>query len=229
MGLAINYRGIEPYRRWFPPDHWVAGFQARMFNDFFPQAAATGVLRFPFGRQRVEAARGTQDFLGLNYYTEDYAAFSLLAAGEVFARRFFDPKAELSTTGFIANVPAGFYRAIQWANRFKLPILITENGVEDADDRLRPRYLALHIHQMWRAVNFNWPVKGYFHWTLVDNFEWERGWTQRFGLWELDVETQARKKRPSADFYAAICKANALSSEMVAAYAPGVVGTLFPG
>ena len=58
-----------------------------------------------------------------------------------------------------------------------LPILITENGVEDADDHMRPRYLAQHIHQMWRAVNFNWPVKGYFHWTLVDNFEWERGWT----------------------------------------------------
>ena len=73
-----------------------------------------------------------------------------------------------------------------------LPIIITENGVEDADDHMRPRYIAQHIHQMWRAVNFNWPVKGYFHWSLVDNFEWERGWTQRFGLWGLDVETQKR-------------------------------------
>ena len=51
---------------------------------------------------------------------------------------------------------------------------------------------------MWHAVNFNWPIKAYFHWSLVDNFEWERGWTQRFGLWALDIETQKRTKRPSA-------------------------------
>jgi len=93
---------------------------------------------------------------------------------------------------------------------------------------MRPSYLAEHLHQMWRAINFNWPVRGYFHWSLVDNFEWERGWTQRFGLWELDVETQARKKRASADLYAAVCKANALSSEMVACYAPRSLGRLFP-
>jgi beta-glucosidase len=76
--------------------------------------------------------------------------------------------------------------------------------VEDPDDRLRPRYIAQHIHQMWYAVNFNWPVKGYFHWTLVDNFEWERGWTQRFGLWALDVETQARTAALRG-LYAEIC------------------------
>ncbi len=78
-------------------------------------------------------------------------------------------------------------------------------------------------------VNWNWPVKGYFHWSLVDNFEWERGWTQRFGLWGLDVETQARIRRPSVDLYAAICKENAISSDLVAKYAPESVERLFPG
>jgi beta-glucosidase len=71
-------------------------------------------------------------------------------------------------------------------------------------------------------------VQGYFHWTLVDNFEWERGWTQRFGLWELEVETQTRRKRPSADFYAEICLENGLSSEMVEKYAPRVIPSIFP-
>jgi beta-glucosidase len=109
-----------------------------------------------------------------------------------------------------------------------VPLIVTENGLDDADDRLRPSYLSQHIHQIWRVINNNLPIKGYFHWTLVDNFEWERGWTQRFGLWALDEETQARRKRPSADLYAEICRANGLSSEMVARYAPEVLKAIFP-
>jgi beta-glucosidase len=143
-------------------------------------------------------------------------------------KRSYDPNVELSDTGFIANEPEGFYDALKWANAYRLPIIVTENGVEDADDHMRPRYLAQHIHQMWRAVNFNWPIKGYYYWSLVDNFEWDRGWTQRYGLWELDIETQARRKRPSADFYAEICKSNSLSSEMVARYAPKIFPQMFP-
>ncbi len=93
---------------------------------------------------------------------------------------------------------------------------------------MRPRYIAQHIHQMWRGVNFNWPIKGYFHWSLVDNFEWDRGWSLRFGLWELDESTQKRTKRRSADFYAEICKENGLSSEMVRKYCPEVLEEIFP-
>jgi beta-glucosidase len=106
---------------------------------------------------------------------------------------------------------------------------VTEYGIEDEDDSVRPSYLVQHLHQIWRAVNFNWPVKGYFHWSLVDNFEWERGWTQRFGLWELDVETQARRRRPSVDLYAAICRENGISSDIVQKYAPRAFEQLFPG
>ena len=105
----------------------------------------------------------------------------------------------------------------------------TENGIEDARDTLRPRYMAGHVYQMWRAVNFNQPVKGYFWWSLVDNFEWERGWSQRFGLWEVEPDTQARHKRPSADLYAEICKENGLTSDMVKKYCPEVFEEMFPG
>jgi len=136
----------------------------------------------------------------------------------------------LSNNKLIANIPEGLFETIKWAVRTypNLPILVTENGVEDHDDHLRPRYLAQHIHQVWRGVNFNWPVKGYFHWSLVDNFEWERGWTQRFGLWGLDETTQKRTKRPSADLYAEVCKENGLTSEMVKKYCPEVFDKIFP-
>jgi beta-glucosidase len=99
----------------------------------------------------------------------------------------------------------------------------------DQADTLRPRYLLEHLRQVWRAVNFNWQVLGYLHWTLVDNFEWERGWTQRFGLWELDLETGERHKRRSAELFAEVCHESALSSDMVRRYAPEVYDRLFPG
>ncbi len=229
VGLAVNYRGMAPHRAWFPLDRLVAGIQSRTYNDFFPHAAATGKLKFPFNRQTIPEAAGTQDFLGINYYTQELVSFSLFAAKELFGKRFFNPADKVSETGFIANHPTGLFDALKWGLQFNVPLIVTENGIEDSADTLRPRYLVEHIRQIWCGLNFNWPIRGYFYWSLVDNFEWERGWTQRFGLWELDVETQARTRRPSADLYAEICQNNALSSEMVAEYAPGVLEKLFPG
>lgn len=228
-GIAINYREITPGRSWFPLDRLAAKIQAENYNGAFPNTLRDGVLKFAFSRQRIPEAKDTQDYVGLNYYTRDYCTFSLARAGEGFGNRYFAPNADLSDTGFLANEPEGFFSALTWAKSFNLPIIISENGVEDADDHMRPRYIAQHIHQLWRAVNFNWPVKGYFHWSLVDNFEWERAWTQRFGLWELDVDTQIRRKRRSADLYQEICDENGLSSEMVDKYCPEVRSKLFPG
>lgn len=227
-GIALNYRGFAPARSWSPLDRWAAATQSNMFNSFFPYAMKTGILRFPAWTQRIPEAKATQDFLGINYYTRDQVSFSLMKAGAMFGHRYFLPNAELSETGFLANVPQGMFEALKWGLQFNVPLIVTENGVEDSRDTLRPRYLVQHLHQVWRAANMNYPVKGYFHWTLVDNFEWERGWTQRFGLWELDVETQARRKRPSADLYAEICRENGISSETVARYAPELFEQMFP-
>jgi beta-glucosidase len=196
----------------------------------FPSAISTGEMRSLLKKVAVPEAKGTQDYLGLNYYSVDTVWFNLLKRAELFSASGYPKDADMSDTNFMANIPEGFYDSIKWAVRTypNLPIIVSENGVEDADDHMRPRYMAQHIHQMWRAVNFNWPVKGYFHWSLVDNFEWERGWTQRFGLWGLDTETQKRIKRPSADLYAEICKENGLSSEMVQKYCPEVFEKIFP-
>jgi len=229
VGLAHHYRSSKPARSWFPPDRLMSGFQSRMLNEVFPVTMKEGVLHLPFSRKRIPEARGSQDFLGINYYTRDRVAFSLLKPRMFFTRQLYPDEADLSDEGFIANEPEGLFEAFTWARRFEIPIIVTENGVNDVSDHMRPRYMVQHIHQVWRAVNFNYKIKGYFWWSLVDNFEWERGWTQRFGLWELDIETQGRRKRPSADLYAEICHENALSSEMVARYAPDILAQMFPG
>ena len=95
---------------------------------------------------------------------------------------------------------------------------------------MRPRYLApASASGLAARSTWAWPVRGYYHWTLVDNFEWERGWTQRFGLWGLDPATQERSERPSARLYAEICRENGITSGMIRRYAPELLPRLFPG
>jgi beta-glucosidase len=66
------------------------------------------------------------------------------------------------------------------------------------------------VRAVHRAIEQGADVRGYFHWSLVDNFEWAEGWSTHFGLLELDRETQERRPRPSAAVYAAICRDNAV-------------------
>ncbi len=75
-------------------------------------------------------------------------------------------------------------------------------------DRVRPWLLANTVTEMRDFIDRGIDLRGYFHWTLTDNFEWNQGWHLRFGLVELNIETQERKLRPSAHFYAQIAKTN---------------------
>ena len=230
VGYALHYRPMVAANPWSPLDNLMRSIQYNGFNMSFPSAISTGVMKTPMGSARVPEAKGAQDYFGLNYYSVDTIHFDIASAKTLFGKRDYPADSDFSATKFIANIPTGIFDALQWATTTypSLPLIVTENGVEDHEDTMRPRYLAQHLQQIWRAVNFNWPVKGYFHWSLVDNFEWERGWTQRFGLWGLDVETQTRIRRPSVDLYAEICRENGLSSDMVAKYCPEVLQKMFP-
>jgi beta-glucosidase len=230
VGLPIHFRPILPAQPGFAPDEWVARTQFELFSSLFPDAIRSGRLRqLLLPALAVPSARGTLDYFGLNYYTADVARFDLTNPMELFGRRTFPAGAEVDEAGVYASYPPGFYDALKWARGLRLPIYVTENGIGDEADVLRPRYLIAHLRQLWRAVNFNWDVRGYFHWSLVDNFEWERGWTHRFGLYRLDPATHARAPRRSAQLYAEICTARALSSEAVARYAPDLAEAMFPG
>jgi beta-glucosidase len=227
-GIAIHYRGMTPHSA-NPLDGAVARLQSRIFNDLIPLAIHDGRLRFPLGRERLPRAAGTQDYIGLNYYSSDDVSFDLRRPGDLFAHRYYPQGADLSDVGWNANIPEGMGRAIRWAAAFGVPIHITENGIEDDADRIRPRYLIQHLHQVWKAVNTGTPIGSYYHWSLVDNFEWERGWTQRFGLWAIDPQTQERTQRASGKLYDEICRENGITADMVRRYAPEIYDRLFPG
>lgn len=229
IGFAHAYRGFSAKRGSNPLDRLLARLHDQGWNQFFLDLLHAGKTRFLGKSYDLPEAKGTQDYLGLNYYTSDQVRFRLRAGiGSLFSERSYPPDAPVSPNGMIASVPEDFFKAMEWGLQFKVPMIITENGTEDPDDDFRRNYLAAHIHQVWRAINFNYPVKGYFLWTLVDNFEWAEGWTRRFGLYALNTENQARTKRPSAEMYAAIIRENALTSTDLRRYAPDMVEELLP-
>ena len=88
----------------------------------------------------------------------------------------------------------------------------------DRDDRIRPWLLVNSLKELRRMWQQGYDVRGYFHWSLVDNFEWSEGWTLRFGLYELDPVTQTRKPRTSAGLYRDIIARNGLSYEQLSRF-----------
>ncbi len=100
-----------------------------------------------------------------------------------------------------------------WWPRARVPIYITENGIADADDDQRPRFLVRHLAEVARAIARGVDVRGYMHWSLLDGFEWAEGYAPRFGLVEVDRVTQERSPRPSAELYARIARARRIDAD----------------
>lgn len=203
------------------------------FNRAFVLALLTGKLRLPLHTFTVPQAANTLDWIGLNYYYRFQVTFNPLFPHQFFIRQT-PPKTGIpgpdKSVGEIW--PEGLFEHIRWFGEVvRKPIYITENGVADPDDTLRPLHLIRSLRSVWRAINFNYPVKGYFHWTLTDNFEWAEGYDPRFkfGLYACNPQTQERTKRASADLYGEICAANALTSDTARRYIPNQFDELFPG
>ena len=210
LGLAHHLRVFDPARPFLPQDRAVAAAFNRVFSDTMLKSLRLGRLVFPLTRAgRATGPRHSQDFIGLNYYTRELVKFNHRYRAELFGERMLPAHALRSDLNW-ELYPEGLYRTLQSLRREKLPIYVTENGVADAQDAFRPEYLFTHVSAMLRAIEAGAPVRGYFHWTCFDNFEWAEGYSAKFGLIACDPVTQERRPRPSARLYAEICRLNAL-------------------
>ena len=160
-------------------DRWLAKRVSYLFNEAWMQSMVDGRIRRPFGRGNIKNLAGSFDFVGINYYTRYFVKFPTRHG---FFENNWEPGTVISDGNYGEVYPYGLYRAIKGALSYKKPIYITENGLPDKADKLRPAFILDHLRQIWHAISFCFPVMGYYHWSLVDNFEWDRGWTQRFGL-----------------------------------------------
>ncbi|MDA8597196.1 family 1 glycosylhydrolase, partial [Candidatus Pacebacteria bacterium] len=97
--------------------------------------------------------------------------------------------------------PSGIFGALLLLQRYEKPVYVSEAGLADADDDLRPDYLKVQVAAVARAIEAGVDVRGHMYWSLMDNYEWALGTTKRFGLVEIDYDTLMRKPRPSAYSY----------------------------
>lgn len=208
VGIAHAERRLLPKRPESPMDRAAAPVPDYIFNRCFLRSCQHGRLMPPLGAgQRVPGLEASLDYIGLNYYCDEVVTFDIGEHRSFFGRHESDTRYPQSSFGWSIN-PPGLRRAINdvWRD-FRLPILITENGVADQDDELRPQFLIDHLRAVMDAVDDGADLRGYLHWTAWDNFEWAEGYTKKFGLFAVDRETQARIPKPSAALFAGICAA----------------------
>lgn len=211
VGLAKHMRIFDPMRSYHPLDRALTRVSDFIFNNWFLDAVDTGRLAWPIGiGQKVQLLAGTQDFIGLNYYTRDMTRFSLFKPQLLFIENIVRPGSPVNDLGW-EIYPEGIHRLLmRLKNKYDKPIYITENGIPALDDSKRLAYIRDHLVQIHRAISDGVDVRGYFHWSLLDNFEWAEGLTPRFGLIAVDYETQERTPRPSAEAYAKVATENKL-------------------
>ncbi len=203
IGIVKNIFQIDPYRRWSPLDWWLARAGERLMNERILQYFERGVFELqlsPLVSVRYENAAGPKslDVVGLNYYS--HLTLSAEPWSKARARVRLRPS-EVPTDMIFAAYPEGLYRALTSIRRLGVPIYVTENGIADAKDDRRADWIRRYLFAMARAIEEGVDVRGYFYWSLLDNFEWIEGFDQKFGLYEIDFETQTRRLREGAEVF----------------------------
>ena len=231
VGYAQHTRVFEPLRPESLLDRLTAGLITRAFIWDFCDAVETGTLRLTGTSSRhqreIPGLRGTQDYLGINYYGRFYVRSHLLRPTK-FDVLLHDPdrkQADYPNDLGWASYPRGFRQVLNEAGqRYRRPVYVLENGTADAasDDRLRQRLLVEHVFEMQQAVRDGTDVRGYFHWSLLDNFEWAEGFEARFGLVAVDYRDGFRRlPRPSAALYSRIIESGGLDARLVDTWLQG--------
>lgn len=196
VGIAKHMRNFDPKNPDSLLDRLSSSYASRLINhEYLNKVLKTSPLK--------ERA-GTLDFFGLNYYTGDLIKFPF--------KTYNRGELEKNILGWDIY-PEGFYKMLMevW-NRYRLPIYVTENGTCDENDELRPDFIKQHVIAMHKAIADGADIRGYYHWSTLDNFELAEGLSKRFGLIHVDHESQDKKRtiKKSGRYYADIIKNNGI-------------------
>lgn len=207
VGFAHSAPFVEPCGCGGWRDRVAARIRDMVLNDAFFSLVRLAGLR--------AGDTGCLDFIGVNYYTRTRVRGSSSGVGLLFgtecrAGHHADQGPD-NDLGWEVYAP-GLLHVLQRFSRRRLPIFVTENGLAGTDDDRRARFIIDHLRSVSRAWTAGVDVRGYFHWTLMDNYEWTHGYQTQFGLAAVDRESGRRIPRESGSLYADICRNNGATS-----------------
>jgi beta-glucosidase len=199
IGLAHHVRIFQPATR-SPLDRLVAGLTDRFFNQSIASAPLTGRIELGIPGveefdEEVAGLRGSCDWLGINYYGRDHVRADLRDPS--LSKQYVPEGRPVSDLGWDIY-PEGLYQVLKRYGALGLPIFVTENGIADRRGDVRPGFLRSHFEALVRAAREGVDVRGYFHWSLLDNFEWAEGYEARFGLFRVDFDSSDKRRTPTA-------------------------------
>lgn len=182
VSLAMTTGAFTPANKYNPLEILMVKLANYFRNDWF-----------------LNRIKGCFNYIGVNYYHHD--------------RLIWHPPFKKNLNEKITDLgweiyPQGLYQVLKNYQKYQKPIYILENGIADADDKLRPNFIKDHLYYVHQAISEGIDIRGYFYWSLLDNFEWAEGYWPKFGLYAVDRKTFKRAPRPSAKIYAEICKNN---------------------
>ncbi|MFH1876696.1 MAG: family 1 glycosylhydrolase [Candidatus Omnitrophota bacterium] len=196
-GARISHVSFSKHMRFFAP--------CPVFSLGLSSLAAR-VRDAIFNIQFIErlATRGVLDFIAVNYYCKEYVHFGFPAGRECAHQFHRERKNHIGWWMY----PEGLYALLLRLRRFRLPVIVTENGSAETDNDAYRDYMQAHIEAVARALRAGVDVRGYLWWALLDNFEWDKGFEYRFGLIHVDYAAMTRTVRPFALDFAGIAKEN---------------------
>jgi beta-galactosidase len=234
VGLIHNVIPVKPLTK-KEADVKAAEVMDYMHNHFFIQAATKGWLDYSFKEKKRESknyVRNRMDWLGVNYYTRFVVKrkAALLARIVTGIRSLPDavegygfackPRSKslegLPTSDFGWEIyPQGLGEALNAMKGYGRPIYVTENGVADAEDTLRPRFIVDQLRLLDRIIDEErMNIRGYLHWSLTDNYEWAKGFGMKFGLYNVDLGTKKRTAKKSAKIYKNIIESGEVTEKL---------------
>jgi beta-glucosidase/6-phospho-beta-glucosidase/beta-galactosidase len=200
IGLVSNLAAVRPLDEDEPLDVQGADHLNYVYNELFLNGAIRGELDRDLDGVAEEIRpdlAGRMDWLGVNYYTR-------ITARGLPGPLFGDfPMTDFYPEVFWEEYPEGIYDVVALGTSYGLPVIITENGTQVTDES-GEAFLRPHLSALRDAVADGHDVRGYFYWSLMDNYEWNHGMDWRMGMYAVDVETKARTRTAMADTYAQI-------------------------
>jgi len=209
VSVAHNMAALAPWKKWNPLDKLLARVAKYFYNHSLLDAFLTGSLRikFPFKEELSIAVpiKDKLDFFGVNYYTRIHMRFNPLKLMGVEMRHLDIDGHGLSDMGWEIH-PHGLEKVLRYASRLNIPLIITENGIATKDSEKKIRFMKKHIDIVEQCKKQGMDIRGYFYWSLIDNYEWLQGLDSRFGLYKVNFDTLERTPTNAAAYYSYIIK-----------------------